>query len=252
MILLGSIAALINGAILPLFGYLLSSIIKTFFQPAHKLRKDSEFWALMLLVLGLASLIATPLKTYFFGVAGCKLIRRIRLKCFERVVQMEIGWFDKLENSSGLIGAKLSLDAVSVRGLVGDTLSLLVQNTSTAVSGLIIAFVGNWQLALIIILLLPLIGLNGYLQVKFINGFGADTKKLYEDASQVASDAVGSIRTVAAFCAEEKVMKLYEKKCEKPRKTGIQQGLVSGAAFGVSMFLIYIVYATSFYVGASY
>ncbi|CAH1453217.1 unnamed protein product [Lactuca virosa] len=252
VILPGSIAALINGAILPLFGYLLSSIIKTFFQPAHKLRKDSEFWALMLLVLGLASLIATPLKTYFFGIAGCKLIRRIRLKCFERVVQMEIGWFDKLENSSGLIGAKLSLDAVSVRGLVGDTLSLLVQNTSTAVSGLIIAFVGDWQLALIIILLLPLIGLNGYLQVKFLNGFGADTKKLYEDASQVASDAVGSIRTVAAFCAEEKVMKLYEKKCEKPRKAGIQQGLVSGAAFGVSMFLIYIVYATSFYVGARF
>lgn len=88
--------------------------------------------------------------------------------------------------------------------------------------------------------------------MKFINGFGADTKKLYEDASQVASDAVGSIRTVAAFCAEEKVMKLYEKKCEKPRKTGIQQGLVSGAAFGVSMFLIYIVYATSFYVGARF
>lgn len=77
-------------------------------------------------------------------------------------------------------------------------------------------------------------------------------QKLYEDASQVASDAVGSIRTVAAFCAEEKVMKLYEKKCEKPRKTGIQQGLVSGAAFGVSMFLIYIVYATSFYVGARF
>ncbi|KAI3523833.1 hypothetical protein L1887_02274 [Cichorium endivia] len=252
VILLGCIAAFINGAILPLFGYLLSSIIKTFFEPAHKLRKDSEFWALMLLVLGLASLIATPFRTYFFGIAGCKLIRRIRLKCFERVVQMEISWFDKSENSSGLIGAKLSLDAVSVRGLVGDTLSLLVQNTATAVSGLIIAFVGDWQLALIILLLLPLIGLNGYLQLKFLNGFSADTKKLYEEASQVASDAVGSIRTVASFCAEEKVMKLYEKKCEKPRKAGIQQGLVSGAGFGASMFLIFIVYATSFYIGARF
>ncbi|KVH89702.1 AAA+ ATPase domain-containing protein [Cynara cardunculus var. scolymus] len=200
VILLGSIAAVVNGAILPIFGYLLSNIIKIFFKPADELRKESDFWALMLLVLGFASLIATPLRTYFFGVAGCKLIRRIRLRCFQKVVQMEISWFDKAENASGLIGAKLSADAASVRGLVGDTVSLLVQNTATAVAGLLIAFLGNWQLALIIL-------------------------KLYEDASQVASDAVGSIRTVASFCAEEKVMKLYEKKCESPRRAGIQQGL---------------------------
>ncbi|KAI3790865.1 hypothetical protein L2E82_04252 [Cichorium intybus] len=252
MILLGSIAALINGAVLPIFGYLLSSIIKTFFEPAHKLRKDSEYWALMLLLLGVASLIATPFRMYFYGVAGCKLIRRIRLKCFEKVVQMEISWFDKSENSSGLIGAKLSSDAVAVRGLVGDTLSLLVQNTATAGCGLIIAFLGNWQLALIVLSLIPLIGLNGYLQMKSITGFSADTKKLYEEATQVASDAVGSIRTVASFCAEEKVMKLYEKKCEKPRKAGIQQGLVSGAGFGMSTLLLYLVYAISFYVGAHF
>ncbi|XP_024985969.1 ABC transporter B family member 11-like [Cynara cardunculus var. scolymus] len=252
VILLGSIAAVVNGAILPIFGYLLSNIIKIFFKPADELRKESDFWALMLLVLGFASLIATPLRTYFFGVAGCKLIRRIRLRCFQKVVQMEISWFDKAENASGLIGAKLSADAASVRGLVGDTVSLLVQNTATAVAGLLIAFLGNWQLALIILVMLPLIGLNGYLQLRFISGFSADTKKLYEDASQVASDAVGSIRTVASFCAEEKVMKLYEKKCESPRRAGIQQGLVSGFGFGLSMFLLFVVYATSFYVGARF
>ncbi|KAI3744849.1 hypothetical protein L1987_57945 [Smallanthus sonchifolius] len=251
-ILLGSIAAVINGAILPIYGYLLSTIIKTFFEPAHELRKDSEFWALMLFVLGLASLIATPFRTYFFGVAGCKLIRRIRLKCFEKVVQMEIGWFDMTQNSSGIIGAKLSTDAASVRGLVGDNLSLLVQNSATAFSGLIIAFMGYWQLAFIVVLLIPLIGLNGYLQLRFFKGFSAGTKKLYEDASEIASDAVGSIRTVASFCAEDKVMKLYERKCEGPRKAGIKQGLVSGAAFGSSLFLLFLVYATSFYVGARF
>ncbi|KAJ9537113.1 hypothetical protein OSB04_029846 [Centaurea solstitialis] len=252
VLLLGSIAAVVNGAILPIFGYLLSNIIKIFFKPAHELRKESDFWALMLLVLGIASLIATPLRTYFFGVAGCKLIRRIRLRCFEKVVQMEISWFDKAENASGLIGAKLSADAASVRGLVGDTVALLVQNMATAVAGLLIAFLGNWELALIVLVMLPMIGLNGYLQMRFISGFSADTKKLYEDASQVASDAVGSIRTVASFCAEEKVMKLYEKKCEAPRKAGIQQGLISGAGFGLSMFLLFLVYATSFYVGARF
>ncbi|XP_076953143.1 ABC transporter B family member 11-like isoform X1 [Bidens hawaiensis] len=251
-LILGSVAAVVNGAILPTYGYLLSTVIKTFFEPAHELRKDSEFWALMLFILGLASFVATPCRTYFFSVAGCKLIRRIRLKCFEKVVQMEISWFDKAQNSSGIIGAKLSTDAASVRGLVGDNLSLLVQNAATALSGLIIAFMGNWQLAFIILILIPLVGLNGYFTMRFVNGFSADTKRQYEEASEVASDAVGSIRTIASFGAEDKVMKLYEKKCEGPQKAGIKQGLVSGAAFGSSLFLLFVVYATSFYVGARF
>ena len=73
---------------------------------------------------------------------------------------------------------------------------------------------------------------------------------MYEEASQVANDAVGSIRTVASFCAEDKVMELYKKKCEGPMKTGIRQGLISGTGFGLSFFLLYAVYATSFYAGA--
>lgn len=73
---------------------------------------------------------------------------------------------------------------------------------------------------------------------------------MYEEASQVANDAVGSIRTVASFCAEEKVMQLYKKKCEGPMKTGIRQGVISGAGFGLSFFLMFAFYATAFYAGA--
>lgn len=73
---------------------------------------------------------------------------------------------------------------------------------------------------------------------------------MYEKASQVASDAVGSIRTVASFCAEEKVLRFYRDRCSGPLKTGIKQGLTNGAGVGVSYFLLYCVYAASFYAGA--
>uniref|UniRef100_A0A2N9G6V4 Uncharacterized protein n=1 Tax=Fagus sylvatica TaxID=28930 RepID=A0A2N9G6V4_FAGSY len=145
-----------------------------------------------------------PARSYFFAVAGCKLIQRIRVLCFEKVVNMEVSWFDEPEHSSGAIGARLSADAASVRALVGDALGLMVENIASAVAGLLIAFIASWQLALIILVLLPLIGINGFVQVKFMKGFSADAKMMYEEASQVANDAVGSIRTVASFCAEEK------------------------------------------------
>ena len=176
VLLMGCVAAIANGTILPVFSVLLSSVIKTFYEPFHEMKKDSRFWALMFVTLGLASLVALPARQYFFSVAGSKLIQRIRLICFEKVTNMEVGWFDEAEHSSGAIGSRLSADAASVRALVGDALGLLIQNIATALAGLIIAFVASWELALIILVMIPLIGVNGYAQMKFLKGFSADAK----------------------------------------------------------------------------
>lgn len=179
VLIAGTISSIVSGVILPTFGLFLSYIIKTFYeQPPHKLRKDSRFWSLMFVVLGLASFIGYPSREYFFAVAGCKLIRRIRSLCFEKVLRMEVGWFDEPENSSGAIGARLSADAATVRALVGDTLGQIVQDGASAVAGLVIAFVACWQLALLVVALFPLVGLNGYIQMKFLTGFSADAKVL--------------------------------------------------------------------------
>ncbi|KAK3404266.1 hypothetical protein EUGRSUZ_K00570 [Eucalyptus grandis] len=250
VLLIGSVFAIIAGAVFPIFGVIISGVVKTFYEEPHKLRKDSKFWALMFVTLGLVSLVAYPARTYFFSIAGCRLIQRIRSMCFEKVVHMEVGWFDEPEHSSGAIGARLSADAATVRALVGDAVAQLVQNSASAVAGLVIAFVTSWQLAFIILALLPLIFVNGFVQVKFIKGFSADAKMMYQEASQVATDAVGSIRTVASFCSEEKIMQLYARKCDGPIKAGIRLGLISGVGFGLSVFILFAVYGTCFYAGA--
>ncbi|CAA6668878.1 unnamed protein product [Spirodela intermedia] len=235
VLLLGVVSASVAGVIMPIFGLLLASIIETFYKPAAELKKDTRFWALMFTVLGVVSVGAYPGRTYFFGDLreggqhGGGLVRRPA-------------------NSSGAIGARLSADAATVRSLVGDALALVVQNLATLLAGLIIAFVANWQLSLIILALLPLIGLNGWILILFF----FFCQMMYEEASQVANDAVGSIRTVASFSAEEKVMELYKKKCEAPLKTGIRQGLVSGIGFGLSFFLLFCTYGTIFYAGAKF
>ena len=52
----------------------------------------------------------------------------------------------------------------------------MVQNTSTVIAAVIIAFVANWKLALIILVLIPLVGLQGFFQMKFLQGFSANAK----------------------------------------------------------------------------
>ena len=176
VLLIGTIAAVASGAIFPAFGLLLSKMITIFYEPAHELRKDSRVWALVFVALGVASLFVYPSRFYFFAVAGGKLIKRIRKMCFEKVVHMEVSWFDEADHSSGAIGARLATDAASIRALVGDALGLLVENIATAVAGLVIAFEACWQLALVVLALAPLLALNGFVQFKFLKGFSADAK----------------------------------------------------------------------------
>ncbi|KAL0758761.1 hypothetical protein Bca101_074911 [Brassica carinata] len=250
ILILGTLVCALDGAIFPIFGLLFAKVIIAFFQPPHELRSDSRFWSIIFVLLGVLSLVVYPIHMSLFAVAGGRLIRRIRSMCFEKVVHMEVGWFDEPENSSGAMGARLSADAALIRTLVGDSLALTVKNVASAVAGIIIAFVISWELAVIILVMIPLTGINNYVQVKFMKGFSADAKTKYEEASQVANDAVGSIRTVASFCAEEKVIEMYKKRCEDSIKSGTKQGVVAGLGFGLSFFVLYSVYAACFYAGA--
>jgi ATP-binding cassette subfamily B (MDR/TAP) protein 1 len=176
VIIIGTIAAAISGVVLPIFGFLISSVIKTFFKPPHELQKDSKFWALICIALGLVSFLSTLIRCYFFSMAGCKLVERIRAMCFEKVVRMEVGWFDEPENSSGAIGARLSADAVTVWALAGDALAQIVQSIASVVAGLVIAFDASWQMAFIVLALVPLLGVDGYAQRRSMKGFSADAK----------------------------------------------------------------------------
>lgn len=98
-LLLGSVAACGHGVIFPIFGLLLSKCIRIFFEPPHELRKDARFWSLMFVGLGTMTLAIVPLQNYLFGVAGGKLIQRIRSLSFQKVVHQEISWFDDPANS---------------------------------------------------------------------------------------------------------------------------------------------------------
>uniref|UniRef100_A0A0E0N171 MDR-like ABC transporter n=1 Tax=Oryza rufipogon TaxID=4529 RepID=A0A0E0N171_ORYRU len=191
-------------------------------------------------------------KYFLFGIAGGKLIQRVRTLSFQRIMHQEVAWFDKPSNSSGALGTRLSVDALNVRRLVGDNLALIVQAVATLTTGFAIAFAADWRLALIITCVIPLVGAQGYAQVKFLKGFSEESKEMYEDANQVAADAVGSIRTVASFCSEKRVVAIYNKKCEALRKQGIRSGIVGGIGLSFSNLMLYLTYGLCFYVGAKF
>jgi ATP-binding cassette, subfamily B (MDR/TAP), member 1 len=74
----------------------------------------------------------------------------------------------------------------------------------------------------------------------------------YEEASHVAVDAVVGIKTVASFCAQKRVVTVYNNKCEASRNQGIRTGIVGGLGFGFSNLMVYTSSALCYYVGGQF
>ena len=75
-----------------------------------------------------------------------------------------------------------------------------------------------------------------------MKGFGGNLSKAYLKANMLAGDAVSNIRTVAAFCSEEKVLHLYAQELVEPSKRSFKRGQIAGIFYGVSQFFIFSSY----------
>lgn len=99
VLLVGSVAAAIDGAIFPTLGLAISSASKIFYESPDQQHKDSILWALLCVGLGATAMISRIANSFLFAIAGGKLIERIRALTFQSIVHQEVAWFDYPENS---------------------------------------------------------------------------------------------------------------------------------------------------------
>ncbi|GAQ79040.1 ATP binding cassette subfamily B [Klebsormidium nitens] len=247
--LVGTVTASGNGLLFPMFSLLLSEIITVFYEPPSQLKSDANFWAGMFVVLAGGGAALAFFQFACFGIMAERLIHRVRRMTFAAVLRQEISWFDDDANASGSVGARLSADAEGIKGLVVDQLGLTVQNLATITAGLILAFRSEWRLTLVVLSIAPLLIFGGYVQAKSMKDGTVKAKQMYEAASQVANDATGNIRTVAAFGAEDKILGLYRRQVEIPERVGMRSSQVNGVSFAFSQFVVFAAYALSYWYG---
>lgn len=66
----------------------------------------------------------------------------------------------------------------------------------------------------------------------------------------LASEAVGNVRTVASFNAEDRVVELFSAELEAPMKRGFMRGQVAGIGYGVSQLCLYGSYGLGLWYGS--
>lgn len=88
---------------------MLAALIKFYDDPAQA-RIDANLYALLYLLLGVASFTFCFTQLTIFSIIGSQVTEKVRNETYEKILKMPIVWFDKPKNSCGGISARLASD----------------------------------------------------------------------------------------------------------------------------------------------
>ncbi|KJH44478.1 ABC transporter, ATP-binding protein [Dictyocaulus viviparus] len=221
------------------------------FSDTSTLLKIGHFWALMFLVLAVIQGVTLFAQTFFMGVGAENMAFDLRWKVFSNLLSQDIGYFDSPLHACGRICTRLASDVPNLRSAIDFRLSTVVCTIVSIVAGIVLAFYYGWQMALLVVGILPLLGIGQSLRVRVMRGVHRKNAKDFEDSGKIAMEAIEHVRTVQALTKEDVI---YEKFChylDGPHSDALRESCIQGIAYGFATSVLYVLNCCSYRLGLS-
>ena len=92
-------------------------------------------------------------QTWFTSTVGNRVSGDLRVKLFEHLQEMELGFFTRTK--TGVIQSRLQNDVGGVSGVLTNTVTSILGNTVTVVASLVAMILIDWRLTLIAVVIMP-------------------------------------------------------------------------------------------------
>lgn len=156
----------------------------------------------------------------------------MRLAYFKALLSLPVSLLDT--QPPGQVAAIITTTANTLQNGISEKLVSIIQNISLFVSSVVIAYTRSWKLSLVTSSGLLLITLTYCVTIPFV----VKCMKQVEDAnikgSAVASEAFGSIRMVAAYGAETKMVTKYREWVDEAQRRGLRLSKIVAFQQGIS------------------
>uniref|UniRef100_A0A8D1GX24 ATP binding cassette subfamily B member 1 n=1 Tax=Sus scrofa TaxID=9823 RepID=A0A8D1GX24_PIG len=269
--LLGTTAAIIHGAGLPLMMLVFGEMTDSFASIGNMgnltfpnmiyancvncpdnsttLEEKMTVYAYYYCGIGAGVLVAAYIQVSFWCLAAGRQIHKIRKQFFHAIMRQEIGWFDV--HDVGELNTRLTDDVSKINEGVGDKIGMFFQSIATFFTGFIVGFTCGWKLTLVILAISPVLGLSAAIWAKILSSFTDKELLAYAKAGAVAEEVLAAIRTVIAFGGQKKELERYNKNLEEAKRIGIKKAITANISIGAAFLLIYASYALAFWYGTT-
>lgn len=166
--LLGAVAA---GAILPSFSILFGEFTNAFGNPdATSFMNVIKDLSLKFLFLGIGAGVADFLSNTLWTWSGNRQANRIRAMYLSSIISQDISFFDTSKTGTGGLLQGLNQDASDIQSAISEKLGQMIKSFTTFIVGFIIAFIRGWDMTLVMLGCIPLMGVMGAFMAKTIGG----------------------------------------------------------------------------------
>ena len=202
-LIIASIALLISSSIHLLYPKMMGQMIDDLTQlqtsPAHSSPMLNQ-WLLYLSILFLIMGISTALRSYYFTLAGERIVIRLRSQFFAQLTLQEQAFFDVSHSSHWI--TRLSDDTAKIQRAVTINLSMLLRYFIGVLGSIIILFTISWHLTLIMLLMIPCIVITSTLYGLALRALSKKVQQALADSGSIAGEVLSNIATVQSFQRE--------------------------------------------------
>ncbi|KAF4322073.1 hypothetical protein BBO99_00003543 [Phytophthora kernoviae] len=198
-------------------------------------------------IVAIAAMVAGFLQVACWSTTALRQVKRIRAAYMSSILTKEIGWFDvnkPMQMSSRIVEA-----AVKIQEGMGRKIGDGIHYFSMAVSGVVIGLIKGWDLALILLALMPFVAFTAFLSMKVLTKATQTGIEAYGQAGAVAQESLSNIRTVHMFNGCNHFLDKYKRALDVAERAGISKGFAVGWGTGIMFFTMLCTYAVGMFYG---
>ncbi|KAL4504019.1 hypothetical protein ABPG72_022649 [Tetrahymena utriculariae] len=247
---LGTISAVGNGIMQPLFGQLFGEMAQQFTpeNTPDQVFQGSAVLAEYFLLVGVLSFFLSCSMLYCWIHVGEKQAINIRCSYFKSMIQQDISYFDSIHSNE--LSSKVALDCFKIQQAIGEKLCMYIYTLSMLAGSLIISFIKGWQIALVSCIIIPIVWQTCKFLTWVSSGVVKKTSQEYQQAGGVAEQALSSIRTIKSLNGEQFEANKFSALITKAYKVSIKYSIFTGIAYGIQNMMLFFDFSLTFWVGS--
>lgn len=212
--------------------------------------KRVDEMALVLMAIFAATALASALRFLIYSRTGERIVNKLRGDLYQSLMSQEIGFFEADNEKTGDLSSRLSSDASILQATVTSSLSMILRNLLVAVGSLSMLLITSPKLTLMMLGVVPPVALSAVIYGRRVRKLSREAQDALAQASSVAVESLGGIRTVRSFAAEDREVARYRQAIGTSLRLALRRIGLSSKFFGVAFFAAFASADLVFWYGA--